>query len=120
MNSNNKEVRKVIDQATLDELHVLIQRFPMVIIGMNALESEFLEYQATPDDEFSSYFDEDDRPMRIDLYRGHPRFKHLTEFAKFLLLIPHSNSYCEGLSMVQQILQKHSGLEKTIATTSSS
>ena len=71
---------------------------------MNALESEFLVYQATPDDEFPAYFDEDDKPMRIDyiwhqiskqivLYSGHPRFKHFVEFAKFLLLIPHSHSY---------------------------
>ena len=33
---------------------------------MNALESEFLEYQATPDDEFPAYFDEDDKRMRTD------------------------------------------------------
>ena len=74
---------------------------------MNALESKFLEYQATPDDEFPAYFDEDDKPMRIDhiwhqiskqidLYSGHPRIKHFVEFPKFLLLIPHSNSYCWG------------------------
>ena len=28
---------------------------------------------------------------QIDLRSGEPRFKHLSEFAKFLLLIPHSN-----------------------------
>ena len=33
---------------------------------MNALESKFLEYQATSGDEFPAYFDEDDKPMRID------------------------------------------------------
>ena len=33
---------------------------------MNALESEFLEYQATPDDEFPAYFDKNDKLMRID------------------------------------------------------
>ena len=38
-------------QTTLDELYVLMQKFPRVITDMNALESEFLEYQATPDDE---------------------------------------------------------------------
>ena len=53
-------------QATLDELHVLIQRLPMVITDMNSLKSEFLEYQATPDDEFPAYFDEDEKPMRIN------------------------------------------------------
>ena len=37
---------------------------------------------------------------QIDLYTlyfGQPRFKHVAEFAKFLFLIPHSNSYCEGI-----------------------
>ena len=63
---------------------------------MNALESEFLEYQATPDYGFSAYFDEDDKPKRIDqichliskqidLYSGHPHFKHLAKFAQCLL-----------------------------------
>ena len=32
---------------------------------------------------------------QIDLYSGQSRFKHLVEFVKVLLLIPHSNSYCE-------------------------
>ena len=92
-------------QATLDEL---MQRFSRIITDMNALESEFLEYQATPDDEFPAYFDEDDKSMlidyichqiskQIDLYSGQPHFKHLAEFAKFLLLILHSNSYCESI-----------------------
>ena len=53
-------------QATLDELHVLIQRLAMVITNMNSLKSGFLEYQATPDDEFPAYFDEDEKPMRIN------------------------------------------------------
>ena len=48
MNFNKTTLRS---QATLDELHVLMQKFPRVTTGMNALESEFLEYQATPDDE---------------------------------------------------------------------
>ena len=78
---------------------------------MNALESEFFEYQATPNEEFSAYFDKDDNSMRIDhifstkylkklIYTQHSGqrcFKHLTEFAKFLLLIPHSISYCESI-----------------------
>ena len=42
-----------------------MQRLPRVITYMNALESEFLEYQATPDDEFPAYFKKDDKPMRI-------------------------------------------------------
>ena len=39
-------------QAMLDELHVLMQRLLRVITDMNALESEFLEDQATTVDEF--------------------------------------------------------------------
>ena len=57
---------------------------------MNALESEFLEYQAT------STFDKDNKPKRIDqifhliskqidLYSGQLHFKHLAEFAQCLL-----------------------------------
>ena len=37
---------------------------------------------------------------QIDLYSGQPRFKHLAEFAKLLLLIPHSNSLVR-LNLVQ-------------------
>ena len=94
-------------QATLDELHVLMQWLPRVITDTNALESEFIEYQETPDDEFSAYFDKDDKPMRtnhiwhqiskqIDLYYGQHGFKYLAECTKCLVLIPHSNSYCES------------------------
>ena len=36
-------------QATLDEL---MQRFSRIITDMNALKSEFVKYQATPDDGF--------------------------------------------------------------------
>ena len=43
-----------------------VQRFPRVITEMNAIESEFLENQATPDDGFPAYFDEADKIMRID------------------------------------------------------
>ena len=94
--------------AILDKLHMLMQKLLMVITDMNALESEFLAYQATTDDEFPVYFDEDDKPMcidhiwhqiskQIDLYSVRPRFKYLVEFAKFLQLISHSNSYCESV-----------------------
>ena len=50
-------------QATLDEL---MQRFSGIKTEMNALKSKFLEYQATPDDEFSAYYDKYDKSMRID------------------------------------------------------
>ena len=53
-------------QAMLDDLHVLMLRILRVITDMNALESEFLVYQAAPDDEFPVYFDEDDKLMRTD------------------------------------------------------
>ena len=34
---------------------------------------------------------------KLTNYSGQPRFKHLTEFAKFLFLIPHGNSYYESI-----------------------
>ena len=34
---------------------------------MDALESEFLVYHATPVDAFPAYFDEDDKSMHINL-----------------------------------------------------
>ena len=45
-------------QATLDELHVLMQRFPSVITDIDAIQSEFFEHQATPDNKFPTYFEE--------------------------------------------------------------
>ena len=36
------------------------------VTGINALESEFLEYQATLDDEFMTYFDQDNNLMHND------------------------------------------------------
>ena len=39
-----------IHQDSLDKLHVLMQRFPRVIIDMNVLESEFLDIQVSPDE----------------------------------------------------------------------
>ena len=75
---------------------------------MNALELEFIEHQATPDYKFPAYFGKDDKPMhigpicnqifkQIELYCGQTSLKHLAEFAKFLFLISHSNSYCESI-----------------------
>ena len=94
--------------ATSDELQEIVQRFPKAITNTDALESEFLEYQATPDDELPAYFDNDGKPFRIDYvwnqiskitvaHTGQPRFQHLAHLAKFLLLIPHSNSFCESV-----------------------
>ena len=83
-------------------------KFSKIITDINALESEFLEHQVTPDDEFPAYFDEHNKHMcndhishqifkEIDLYSGQPHFKYLAEFSKFLLLILHSNLYCESV-----------------------
>ena len=44
-----------------------MQSFPRVTTDMNALESEFLDYQATSFDEFTAYFDEDDKSFDNDL-----------------------------------------------------
>ena len=75
---------------------------------MIALESGFCEYQGTPVHEFLAYLRRMISPCalitfgtkisnQIDLYSNQPCFKHLAEFAKFLPLIPHSNSYCESI-----------------------
>ena len=53
-------------QAMLDEWDVLMQGLLRFIIEMNPLESESLEYQATPDDKFSVYFGKDDKPIGTD------------------------------------------------------
>ena len=100
-------------QAMLDELYVLMQRLLMAITNMNAPESEFLEYEATTDDEFPVCFDEDDKlrtdhiwdqiSKQIDLYSGQPRFKYLAEFPKFLLLISHSNAQWEYTQWIRKI-----------------
>ena len=94
--------------AASDELQEIVQRFPKVITNIDALVSEFLEYQATPDDELPAYFDNDGKPFRIDYvwyqiskitvaHTGQHRFQHLAHLAKFLLLILHSNSFCESV-----------------------
>ena len=93
-------------QAALDEL---MQRFSRIITDINALESKFLEYQATPEDEFLLILTNDDDKRtcidhichqiskQSDLYSYQSHFKHIAEFSKFLLLILHSNSYCESI-----------------------
>ena len=71
---------------------------------MNVIESEFLEYQATPDDKFLAYFDKDDKPMSCALIPSGTKYIHKLIYTlvnlvlnTFLLLIPHSNSYCESI-----------------------
>lgn len=98
-------------QASTDDLEVIIDRFPNVVNSddLKDLEAEFLDYQAASNTELPpAYFDEDDKPIRIDqvwhkisllndAFSGLPRFKHLAKLAKVLLLIPHSNAYCESV-----------------------
>ena len=54
--------------ATLDELSILVTRFPNVIPqeDITQLETEFLEYQCTSEKELPSYLNENKIPNRID------------------------------------------------------
>ena len=55
-------------QASTNELEVIMKRFPVINSSfVNDLKSEFLDYQAAPDKELPVYYDEDDKPIRIDL-----------------------------------------------------
>ena len=103
---------------------MLIQRFSRVITDMNVLESEFLEYHATPDDKFPAYFDKDDKPMSCALITFGTKYLHKLIYTlvnlvlnTFLLLIPHSNSYCESIfSAVKKIytVARHNLLHQVI------
>ena len=64
---------------------------------MNVLESKFPEYQATPDDEPPVLITIHTKYFNKLIYTPVPPFKHLVEFDKYLLLIPHSNSYSESI-----------------------
>ena len=90
-----------------DDLQVIMERFLKVILDINALEPELLEYQAASDSDLPSYFVENGKPVRIDLiwhqisqltepHSNQHQFKNLSQLAKFLILILHSNSYCES------------------------
>ena len=95
-------------KATLDELSILVTRFPNFIPqeDITQLETEFFKYQCTSEKELPSYLDEDKIPSRTDFIwneiakishpcNGQPKFKHPPKLVKFLLLIPHSTAYCE-------------------------
>ena len=95
-------------KASSDDLLVIMEKFSKVILDVNALESQLLEYQAVSDSELSSYFDENGKPVRINLiwhqisqltklHSNQSQFKNLSQLTKFLLLIPLSNSYCESV-----------------------
>ena len=60
------------------------------------------------DASFPHYTDEDEKKIRIDAvwrditairdpYSGLPRFPVLVQLVRILLLIPHSNAYCESV-----------------------
>ena len=97
-------------KATLDELSILVTRFPNFIPqeDITQLKTEFLEYQCTSDKEMPCYLNENKIPNKIDFIwneiakisdpcTGQPKFKHLPKLTKFLLLISHSNACCESI-----------------------
>ena len=54
-------------KASSDDLQVIMEKFPKVILDVNALESKLLENQAASDSELPSYFNENGKPVRINL-----------------------------------------------------
>ena len=106
-------------KASSDRLQVLMEKFRKVVLDVNALESKLLECQAASDSESPSYFDENGKPVRINLiwhqmwqftesHSNQHQFKNLSQLAKFLLLIPHSNSYCESVfSTIRKICTEY-------------
>ena len=83
-------------KATLDELSILVTRFPNFIPqeDITQLETEFLEYQCTSDKEMPCYLNENKIPNKIDFIwneiakisdpcTGQPKFKHLPKLVKF-------------------------------------
>ena len=73
-------------KASSYNLQVTMERFPKVILDVNALESKLLEYQTASDSELLSCFDENGKPVRIDLI-WHQISQYLSQLAKFLLLL---------------------------------
>ena len=97
-------------KATMDELSILVTRFPKVILqeDITQLETEFLEYQFTSEKELPSYLNGNEIPNRTDFVwneiakisdpcTGQPKFKHVPKLAKFLSVISHSNVDCESI-----------------------
>ena len=102
-----------------DYLATLISRFPLVIPTENIdkLEFELLDYQTANNTELPrTENDDNQKRKRIDQYwlevllmndaaTETPLFSNLSNLARFLLLIPHSNTFCEGVfSIVKKIL----------------
>ena len=94
-----------------DHLTTLISRFPLVMPTENIgrLELELLDYQTANNRELPrTENDDNQKRKRIDQYwldvslmkdsaTEASRFSNLPNLARFLLPIPHSNSFCEGV-----------------------
>ena len=96
--------------ASQEELDIILQRFPTVVdeAQLDDLQTQFSDYQAMSDASLLHYNDEDGKKIRIDAvwgdiatvkdpYSGLPRFPVLVHLVRVLLLIPHSNAYCESV-----------------------
>ena len=106
------------ERSKIEEEHVslLIKRFPQIVQTENfhKLHAELLEYQNETATELPSEIDSNKARKRTDLFwlevkdsiTGIQRFPNLSTLARFLLLIPHSNAFCEGVfSTVRKILK---------------
>ena len=102
-----------------DQVTTLISRFPLVIPKKNIgkLELELLAYQIANDTKLPrTENDDNQKGKRIDQHwlevslmkdagTETPRIPNLSNLARFLLIIPQSNSFCEGaFSTVKKIL----------------
>ena len=101
-----------------DDIAMLTSRFPIVVPTgkFEQLQRELMDYQTAHNTELPSDKDENQKQKRIDLFwyemsmlkdsvTGTPHFPNLTNLTRFLLLIPHSNSFCKGVfSTVKKIL----------------
>ena len=101
-----------------DHLTSLTTRFPLVVSKENTgkLQEQLLDYQTANKTELPKINNENNKHRRIDQYwfkislmkeivTQIPRFFSLSNLVRLLLLIPHSNSFCEGVfSTVKKIL----------------
>ena len=101
-----------------DDIAMLTSCFPLVVPTgkFEQLQRELLDYQTAHNTELPSDKDENQKQKRIDLFwyemsmlkdsvTGTPHFPNLTNLTRFLLLIPHSNSFCKDVfSSVKKIL----------------
>ena len=90
-------------KATLDELSILLTRFPNVIPqeDMTHLGTERFEYEYTSEKEIPSWLNENKTANRIDF-----TWNEIAKLVKFLLLIPHSNAYCAYCGSIFSTVKK--------------